>query len=141
VLARATEPGVPTPPGLFTYRARVDSVTDGDTLVVAVDAGFRIVTTHQMRLLGVNTPEVRGGDAVTRAKAQAATAFVVKWCAEHADHLAPGLSRAWPLTVRTEKSDAFGRWLADVRCGAGHELAAALLEAGLAVPYARKRAG
>jgi endonuclease YncB( thermonuclease family) len=132
---------MPSTPELWVYRCRVETVGDGDTLaLVHVDLGFRVVTGQRMRVLGVNTPEVRGGDEVSRSKAQAATAFTVKWLAEHADHLGGGLTRQWPLTLRSSRSDSFGRWLAQITCGQGHDLAAALLEANMAVPYARKRA-
>ena len=45
---------------LFHYRARIVDVYDGDTVTAEVDLGFRIQITEKFRLLGINTPEVRG---------------------------------------------------------------------------------
>lgn len=116
------------PPFLWLYRAKLDRVIDGDSLVCVVDAGFGI-RLHRgnegahLRLIGVDTPErnEEGWDA--------ARLFVVDWLAQAGDD-------GWPLLVRTEKADSFGRYLAEVwRRVDGESLNAALLAAGHAVPY------
>ena len=48
---------------LYTYKARCTSVYDGDSVTLDIDLGFNIVMHNQkIRLLGINTPEVRGSD-------------------------------------------------------------------------------
>lgn len=42
---------------MYTYRAKVDRVVDGDTLDLVIDLGFKITTLQRIRLRGINTPE------------------------------------------------------------------------------------
>lgn len=49
---------------LYTYRARVTAVYDGDTLTADIDLGFSVVLRGQsIRLARINAPEVRGSSA------------------------------------------------------------------------------
>jgi endonuclease YncB( thermonuclease family) len=123
----------PTPPVRDAYwrRARVVRVIDGDTLVLIIDLGFRMYAEQMVRLLEINTPELRSGPPAERERGAAAREFTLAWLQDHAGH-GPA---DWPLSIRTEKGDSFGRWLAYVECGAGHRLHEALLAAGLAVAY------
>lgn len=43
---------------LFTYKANVDRVVDGDTLWVTIDAGFDIFIEQKLRLRGIDCPEM-----------------------------------------------------------------------------------
>ena len=45
---------------LYTYKAKVISVYDGDTVTCEVDLGFEIKMTIKVRLYGIDTPELRG---------------------------------------------------------------------------------
>ena len=45
---------------MYTYRAKIISVYDGDTVTALVDLGFGISTKIKVRLKGINTPELRG---------------------------------------------------------------------------------
>ena len=46
---------------MYTYKALVTSVYDGDTITVDINLGFGIVAQKQkIRLANINTPEVRG---------------------------------------------------------------------------------
>ena len=115
------------PDVLWVYRARVERVIDGDTLDVLCDAGFRNYRTERVRLLGVNTPELKGA---TRPAGLAAAGYVTSWLG-----LVPA-DQEWPLIVQTARGDAFGRWLARVwRRSDGRELNADLLAAGHAVVF------
>ncbi len=113
------------PTSLWTFQARLVKVIDGDTLDICLDAAFRRTGTERLRLLGVNTPELKGA---TRPAGLAATYFVKDWLSEALGD--------WPLIVRTEKSDAFGRYLAwvwrrsDERC-----LNSDIIEAGHGVVF------
>ena len=122
---------------LFVYQARAVRVVDGDTLDVTIDRGMHDYSVERLRLLGVNAPETN--KAATRKAGLAAAEFVREWLAAHARELdgpVPGVDpERWPLIVRTEKSDTFGRYLADVECRAGHGLNAALVERGHAIPF------
>ena len=44
----------------YIYNARITSVYDGDTVTAEVDCGFSIKVTMKLRLLGIDTPEIRG---------------------------------------------------------------------------------
>ena len=48
-----------TPASLYTYRAKITKVHDGDTLTVDIDLGFGVMlTSQQVRLKGINAPEL-----------------------------------------------------------------------------------
>lgn len=47
---------------MFTYKAKVVSVYDGDTITCLVDLGFKISIKEKFRLYGINTPEIRTKD-------------------------------------------------------------------------------
>jgi endonuclease YncB( thermonuclease family) len=120
---------------LWTYRARAARVIDGDTLDVELDQGLHTYRLERLRLLGVNTPELHASDPAVRAQAAEAKAFVERWLEVHA-HGSDAVT-GWPLLLITSKSDAFGRWLADVYCAQDHSLTAELLAAGYP-PWERK---
>lgn len=119
---------------VYWRRCRFLRAVDGDTVDCEIDLGFFLTTTHRLRLLGINTPEVHDPDPILRAQAAAATAFTAKWFIDHVFH---GTPSSWPFNLRTEKSDAFGRYLAFVECLEGHSLTDDLLASGLAVVYTR----
>lgn len=114
-------------PNIWAYRAQLVRVIDGDTLDVVIDQGLHTHRTERLRLLGVNTPEMKGA---TRPAGLAAAAFVTDWLAR------VPFDDDWPLIVRTERGDAFGRWLA--RVWRQHDAAClndTLLMVGHAVPF------
>lgn len=45
---------------LYTYKAKVTDVYDGDTMTCLVDLGFNINVEIKVRLAGIDTPELRG---------------------------------------------------------------------------------
>ena len=46
---------------IYTYKAKVTKVYDGDTITVDIDLGFGMIFSNQnIRLFGINAPEVRG---------------------------------------------------------------------------------
>lgn len=47
---------------MFTYKAKVVSVYDGDTITCLVDLGFKITIKEKFRLYGIDTPEIRTKD-------------------------------------------------------------------------------
>lgn len=50
---------------LYTYKAQVTSVYDGDTCTVDIDLGLRTwIRAEKIRLLRINAPEMRGEERV-----------------------------------------------------------------------------
>ena len=45
---------------MYEYNAKIISVYDGDTVTAEIDLGFKIKITEKIRLIRINTPEVRG---------------------------------------------------------------------------------
>jgi len=114
----------------WLYPARLLSITDGDTITVKLDMGLRITRDERIRLLGIDTPELRGE---SRAAGLAATEFVRQWMVMAASSVFD-----WELLIATTKADSFGRWLGDVhRVGDGANLSQDLLAAGHGVVWAR----
>ena len=107
----------------YIRRAKLIRVIDGDTVEMEIDCGFTIKKRERVRLLGVNTPEMKGE---SRAQGLLARDFTVKWFAD----------RSGDVFCRTvkDKEDSFGRYLADITSGAD-SLCADLLASGNAVPF------
>lgn len=99
--------------------ATVNRVVDADTLDVDVDLGFTVSVGVRVRLNGIQAPELR------TSAGYSARGFVT-------DILKVGDT----VTIRTFKTEKFGRYLADVLVGEGKQsLAALLIEAGHAVAW------
>jgi len=109
-----------TPADLYTYRAWVVRVLDGDTIEVVVDLGFGARSVQTLRLRGLDCPEL-----VSR-EGKEAKEFVEK--------LLPPSAQ---LLIKTTKSDKYDRYLADVfiprKDGSNLYLNNELLVKGLAV--------
>lgn len=56
----------------WRFRGRVLEVLDGDTVRVALDLGFRITHVVEIRLLGIDAPELHAPDPGERAAAAVA---------------------------------------------------------------------
>jgi len=104
------------------YPCRVDAVTDGDTLLATIDAGFRVHVQSKVRLLGIDCPEL------STPEGKLARDFVVNWVLKATATLAD-----WPfqlLCTGYDKRDKYGRWLGDFYLESGKSLVKDLLEAG-----------
>jgi micrococcal nuclease len=119
---------------LYEYSSYCRRVIDGDTVELVVDMGFHMSCVHHFRLIGVDTPELRGGTAESKAAARRARDRVQ-------DLLMPD-GIAQKLIIHTEKADSFGRWLAkvmffDESVAEPHwrDLSEVLIEEGLGEPY------
>lgn len=85
---------------MYEYVARIVQVIDGDTFIANVDVGFHMYSHQHLRLLNFEAPEIRGLERKIGLLAKAKL-----------EELLPvGLE----TRIRTEKSDSFGRWLAEV---------------------------
>lgn len=124
---------VQPPVQTWAFDANMLNVVDGDTVDVELDIGFHTRRIERLRLLGVNTPELHATDPQVRTAAAAAKLFTVQWM--HA-HISPAAE--WSFRVQTEKTDAFGRYLATVwAIDDGSCLNDELLAQGFAVVYTR----
>ena len=46
---------------MYTYKATIDNIYDGDTITCTIDCGFGIrLSKQKIRLFGIDTPEIRG---------------------------------------------------------------------------------
>lgn len=99
-------------PAPFWYRAQPSprsrhrlGVIDGDTLDLTLDLGFRLTLELRVRLLDVDTPEIRKDTGEGKLFKELSMAWVSEAIEFGGD---------WPLLVCTSKADSFGRWLATV---------------------------
>ncbi len=109
----------PCPVGQL-HAARVLRVVDGDTLDALIDLDLEVRVEARIRLLGVDTPELRAKGEVERARAVAAKVYVMD---------AVGGAVSW-VAICTAGRDSFGRVLADVWIG-DRSLSLELIERGL----------
>ena len=87
---------------MYTYKAAVIRVVDGDTVIVDIDLGFGIWLRDQsIRLAKINAPELKGD---TLKAAQESKEFLKKI-----------VLNKW-VQIRTEKDskEKYGRWLATI---------------------------
>lgn len=105
---------------LFTYKAEVVKVIDGDTLTVNIDAGFGIFVEQKLRLRGIDCPEI---DTEEGKKAKR---FVLA-----------RLKDLEFIIIKTHKdsTDKYDRYLADIFYQDGCYLNQELLNERLAVVY------
>jgi len=89
---------------LYTYPAKLIRVIDGDTLKIQIDQGFRSFRKETIRLLGIDTPEIRTKDLEEKKRGYYAKSFVIATLKEYKNK----------FLVTTEKSDSFGRCLGNI---------------------------
>lgn len=108
----------------YVYRASLVKVIDGDTIRALVDCGFFVFKQCDIRLLGINCPEINTPEG-KRAKE-----FTIHFMA--GGHVAM-LDEWTDFTIESVKVDKYGnRW--DARVWVGDQcLNDALFDAGLAV--------
>jgi len=112
---------------MYQYKARVNRVIDGDSVVLDIDLGFDMWMNNQhIRIYGIDTPESRTRDLDEKARGLMAT-----------DHVRLLLEIGDIVTINTHKDSGgkFGRILARITNIDGMDIASALLEKNLAVPY------
>ena len=85
---------------MYSYKATLERVVDGDTVLVKVDLGFTLTQIMRLRLRGIDTPELRGPKRRRGLRAKA--------------YVKGQLENARTLGVRTYKVGRYGRYIADV---------------------------
>jgi len=105
---------------MYTYKAHVDRVIDGDTFEATVDLGFKLKWTGIFRLHGIDTPETwRPKSEAERSHGEKAKEFVKKLIDDK------------DITLITYKEGIYARYLADVVLKNGNDLATLLRENNL----------
>lgn len=79
---------------MYRYKAVVDRVVDGDTLVLLVDVGFSITVKEKFRLSNINAPELK-----TDKGKQVKQLLIQKILGKN-------------IEIKSEGKDKYGRWLA-----------------------------
>ena len=109
---------------LYTYKAFVRKIYDGDSITADIQLGFEVLLKNQkLRLYGINTPEVRG---LTRPEG-----LKVR------DLVRSRISNKW-VTIKThkDKKGKYGRWIAEIyEHGADESINEWLLREGHAVEF------
>jgi micrococcal nuclease len=84
---------------LYHYKAEVISVYDGDTVTLMIDQGMKHFARVKVRLVGINTPEIRTTDLEEKERGYSAKNFLKE------------LIEGKTVIVHTVKKGKFGRWL------------------------------
>jgi endonuclease YncB( thermonuclease family) len=117
---------------LYTYKAKIIDIVDGDTWDTEIDLGFRFKFTARARMLGstggVNTPELHASDPALVLAARAAKARTME--------LLP-IGSMVLIKTELDKLDSFGRILAQIVNAAGQNVGDVLLAEGHAVIWHR----
>jgi len=53
---------------MYTYKAKLVRVINGDTLDIEIDLGFDIIIKQRLKLYGINTPDSRSTNVTTKQK-------------------------------------------------------------------------
>ena len=89
---------------MYTYKAKVVKVVDGDTIDCDVDLGFYMTAKIRFRLARIDTPEVRG---VEKVEGKIAKQWLIDLLDKHNNE----------VTIETEKTGKYGRWIAEIIIG------------------------
>jgi len=89
-------------PTLYHYLAEVTSVYDGDTFDCLVDMGFSTSIKIKVRVLGIDTPEMKSKDPDQKAKAVLARDYLRDQTLNN------------KIILRTAGLEKYGRWLGEL---------------------------
>ena len=112
---------------VYSYPIRDASFYDGDSMDLLLDLGFGVSMSRKCRMLGVDTPELRGGTPQQKAAGYLARDVARSFMEE-------GLEDDSAVFVSETLSGKFGRPLGDVVTSNG-SLREHLIKERLAVPY------
>lgn len=108
------------PDPAYIYRAEVLEVHDADTYKVRIDLGFRCAVTIQLRLRGVDAPELPTPEGLKARDAAVAL-------------LLQGMAGGQVVVESYKDRRSFERWVCDVWLRDGRSVADVLVEMGHAV--------
>ena len=87
---------------LYHYKAHITKVYDGDTVTADIHLGFNMVMRKQkLRLLGINTPEIRGEERHEGLISRLRLAELI-------------LNTDVYIVTHKDKSGKYGRWLVTI---------------------------
>lgn len=108
---------------MYTYKALITSVYDGDTVTALVDLGFHINVEIKVRLVGINAPEIKGSNKnagiITRDRLREEI-----------------LNKNVIIRTQKDKQEKYGRWLGEIWLpGDQSSINQKLIDEGLAIKY------
>tara|TARA_R110002060_G_scaffold36229_1_gene47174 strand:- start:580 stop:903 length:324 start_codon:yes stop_codon:yes gene_type:complete len=107
---------------MYEYKAQVIGVYDGDSITVDIDLGFGVFMKGQkIRLLGINTPELRGEEREEGLVARDALRARI-------------MGQSIIIKTHKDTKGKYGRWLGEVILGP-QNINEWLLTEGYAKPY------
>lgn len=107
---------------MYTYRAHVNEVYDGDTITVDIDLGFDVnLKGLKVRLYGLNAPEIRGATRPQGIISRDALRSRI-------------LDKDVIIKTIQDQQEKYGRWLAIIELG-GEEINNWLVKNNYAIPY------
>jgi len=113
---------------MYSYKAKIISVYDGDTCTAVLDLGFKVKLEMKVRLYGVQAPELR-----TKDKLEKEAGYVVKkWVEERL------LNKEVLVRSIKDKAGKFGRYLLLIfyeGINGETEINTELVDMGYALPY------
>lgn len=102
---------------MYQYKAKVTRVIDGDTLQLRVDLGFHLTFEGRFRLLNIDTPELRPRrgtfDNLKRYETDEQKQTIIDAAKKSRTFVIDAVLER-DVTVKTEKADGFGRYLAEI---------------------------
>lgn len=107
---------------MYTYKAKIIGVYDGDTVTALVDLGFLHFQEMKLRLYGIDTPELRGSEKEEGKKVRDIVRDMI-------------LDKEVTIRSYKDKQGKYGRYLANIILENGLDLNQWLVENGHAKPY------
>jgi micrococcal nuclease len=106
---------------LYTYKAKVMRVIDGDTIELTIDLGYKVYWNSNCRLHGINAPELKGDQMDAGLKAR--------------EFLRSRLPVGRDIVIRSKSLDKYGRPIVEIINMDGTILNDQMVEAGYAKEY------
>lgn len=104
---------------MYQYKGKIESVTDGDTVVITLDLGMRIFHTSVFRVYGINAPETSTSEG--------------KKVKEYVKYVLP-VGKDVLVKTYKDKKEKYGRYLAEIEYD-GINLGSELISKGMAATY------
>jgi len=105
----------------YCYKAKCVSVYDGDTVTLDISLGFGVTMREKIRLLGINTPEVRGKEKLDGLISRDRLRELIN-------------GKDIIIATHKDKGGKYGRLLATIYLD-GVDINQQLIDEGLAKPY------
>ena len=105
----------------YCYKAKCVSVYDGDTVTLDISLGFGVTMREKIRLLGINTPEVRGKEKLDGLISRDRLRELIN-------------GKDVIIATHKDKGGKYGRLLATIYLD-GVDINQQLIDEGLAKPY------